>query len=58
MYRFLENPRHSGGIERYLIDANVITPDEIDELRNNLIVPLDGEKRPFDWEEYGSLLIE
>lgn len=56
MQSFLEWTRRNGGVERRVIESGVMTLEQVQQLRDNLVVDLEPGDTPLRREEHGEPL--
>ncbi len=45
-----------GSVEQYVVDHCRISPEAVARIRENLVVDLDPDQQPLDWESHARLL--
>ena len=56
MQAFLEWARRNGGVERIVLEAGLMTPDQLQQLRDNLVIDLPSGRTYVAWEEHEKIL--
>ncbi|KAK3328572.1 protein-tyrosine phosphatase-like protein [Cercophora scortea] len=56
MQGFLAWLQGQGGAERYVVESGIMTVEQVQQLRRNLVVELGAGEQPNDWEEHRKML--
>ncbi|KAK3686137.1 protein-tyrosine phosphatase-like protein [Podospora appendiculata] len=56
MEGFLAWMQGQGGAEQYVVESGIMTVDQVQQLRRNLVVELGAGEEPNDWEEHQKML--
>lgn len=56
MQAFLDWARRNGGLEQRVLESGLLTPGQLQQLRDHLVVDLPPGDTPIHWREHGRLL--